>query len=99
MGDVVVFTSHQPVEEEEVEKSLSEILGFDLEALLAEEVAREDEIFEEPEPEVETVAEETVENVAGETPTLQCPLFLLKNWNRWMNLKHTLPTPPTTLKS
>ena len=59
-------------EEEEVEKSLSEILGFDLEALLAEEVAKEDEIFEEPEPEVETVAEETV---AGETPTPAVPII------------------------
>ena len=86
-------------EEEEVEKSLSEILGFDLDALLTEEVAKEDEIFEEPEPEVETVAEETVEDVAGEPRLLQYPLFLLKNLNRWMNSKHILPMPPTTLKS
>lgn len=62
-------------EEEEVEKSLSEILGFDLEALLTEEVAKEDEVFEEPEPEGDTVAENIVEEVVSEAPVPAAPII------------------------
>ena len=50
-------------------KKLSDLLGFNLDEVLAEEVAKEDEIIEEPEPVVEEVVEEVAEPVV-ETNTI-----------------------------
>ena len=47
--------------DENAQEKLSDLLGFNLDEVLAEEVAKEDEIIEEPEPVVE---EEMVEEVA-----------------------------------
>ena len=47
--------------DENAQEKLSDLLGFNLDEVLAEEVAKEDEIIEEPEPVVE---EEIVEEVA-----------------------------------
>ena len=56
-------------EAEVVEKSLSEILGFDLDALLTEEVAQEDEIHDEVEEAIEDA------NEALEEPTIVAPVI------------------------
>lgn len=47
--------------DENAQEKLSDLLGFNLDEVLAEEVAKEDEIVEEPEPVVE---EEVIEDVA-----------------------------------
>ena len=48
--------------DENAQEKLSDLLGFNLDEVLAEEVAKEDEIIEEPEPVVET-AEESAEPI------------------------------------
>lgn len=55
--------------DENVQEKLSDLLGFNLDEVLAEEVAKEDEIIEEPEP--VTFIEEVVEEAAE--PIVEAP--------------------------
>ena len=55
--------------DENAQEKLSDLLGFNLDEVLAEEVAKEDEIIEEPEPVVEEVVEENAEPIV-ETNTI-----------------------------
>ncbi len=53
--------------DENAQEKLSDLLGFNLDEVLAEEVAKEDEVIEEPDPEPESAESDNFEGQANET--------------------------------